>query len=102
MAKLAAEKEATLRLKGENGIMKKKFSRLSKSVPYRYRYGACCTCIAPGGRNFFEFNGFFLESYTYGEKYGFCLVSIMSKRPVLQEFGGNADRIIYNRTFVRD
>ena len=32
MAKLAAEKEATLRLKGENGIMKKKFSRLSKSV----------------------------------------------------------------------
>lgn len=34
MAKLAAEKEATLRLKGENGIMKKKFSRLSKSVPY--------------------------------------------------------------------
>lgn len=35
MAKLAAEKEATLRLKGENGIMKKKFSRLSKSVPRR-------------------------------------------------------------------
>ncbi|CAM9100917.1 unnamed protein product [Ectocarpus sp. 6 AP-2014] len=32
MAKLAAEKEATLRLKGENGIMKKKFSRLSKQV----------------------------------------------------------------------
>lgn len=37
MAKLAAEKEATLRLKGENGIMKKKFSRLSKWVP------SCCT-----------------------------------------------------------
>lgn len=35
MAKLAAEKEATLRLKGENGIMKKKFSRLSKSVTCR-------------------------------------------------------------------
>ncbi|CAN0466924.1 unnamed protein product [Laminaria digitata] len=32
MAKLAAEREATLRLKGENGIMKKKFSRLSKQV----------------------------------------------------------------------
>ncbi|CAM9245094.1 unnamed protein product [Scytosiphon promiscuus] len=32
MVKLAAEKEATLRLKGENGIMKKKFSRLSKQV----------------------------------------------------------------------
>lgn len=37
MAKLAAEKEATLRLKGENGIMKKKFSRLSKSVRPSFR-----------------------------------------------------------------
>ena len=29
---LAAEKEATLRLKGENGIMRKKFSALQKDI----------------------------------------------------------------------
>ncbi|CAM9286271.1 unnamed protein product, partial [Choristocarpus tenellus] len=32
LAKLAAEREATLRLKGENGIMKKKFLKLNKQV----------------------------------------------------------------------
>ena len=31
-AKLAAERELTLRLKGENAIMKKKFSALTKDV----------------------------------------------------------------------
>jgi hypothetical protein len=37
VAKLALEREATLRLKGENGIMKKKFSTLNKQASH-----SCC------------------------------------------------------------
>lgn len=49
MAKLSAEREATLRLKGENAIMKKKFLHLSKSVYYilkSYTVNSICTIDA--------------------------------------------------------
>ena len=45
MAKLAAEREATLRLKGENGIMKNKFSRLSKWVKVKVVANTQTPCL---------------------------------------------------------
>jgi hypothetical protein len=43
VAKLALEREATLRLKGENGIMKKKFSTLNKQASHTCREYSCTT-----------------------------------------------------------
>jgi hypothetical protein len=49
VAKLALEREATLRLKGENGIMKKKFSTLNKQASHTLQISGVSPTV-PGRR----------------------------------------------------
>jgi hypothetical protein len=45
VAKLALEREATLRLKGENGIMKKKFSTLNKQASHSFAFSGASPSV---------------------------------------------------------